>query len=309
MKSLFMVLPLFLIPIYLMTISTPVNSTGDSDCKKYEAIFLRGSGQPLEDKDFLAFKSALSKKVSVELDFTDLNYPAVSVSNFSTALSTYLSAGESYKFRESVERGVEDLKNYVSNEAKRCPEKKFIIAGYSQGAMVVSKALLDFNAEKVLYAGTFGDPKLYLPEGKDAKNTACKNIGLSNYRVYVPDCEVVEGVLTALNPYASPSLRDKLGAFCNMDDFMCGSSLNLFHPLKAHLSYNSQNGYEKFAEIVARKITETKAGGSIEVKAKYSESSPKDIVVLFDFSQFGISNTDLQKYSISTELEAKLSQP
>lgn len=305
MKSLFKILPLLLLTLIFLN-SSSVNSTGDGDCKKYEAIFLRGSGQSVEDnKDFKAFKEALEKNVSVDLDFMDLNYPAVSITNFSTILSTYISAGESYEFGESVEAGIEDLKNHISVESKKCPEKKFILGGYSQGAMVVSKALPNLSAEKILYAGTFGDPKLYLPEGKDAKNTACKNIGLSNYRVYVPDCEVVEGVLTALNPYQQPAFRDKLGAFCNANDFMCGSDLYLLNPLKAHLSYDSVNGYEKFAKIVAQKISGTPAKNPEKVEATYSETSPKDIAVLFDFSQFGVPGQSF-KYSISDELKEKL---
>ncbi|MBR1875167.1 cutinase family protein [Candidatus Saccharibacteria bacterium] len=308
MKSLFRLLPFCLLFLMSVIVSVPVNSTGDGDCSDFEAIFLRGSGQKIEDSDFKAFQKALEEQnVSSKIEFLDLDYPAVSVSNFSMALSTYLSAGESYKFKSSVENGIEKLKNHIKIESKKCPEKKFILAGYSQGAMVVSKSLPSLNAEKILYAGTFGDPKLYLPEGKDSKNTACKNIGLSNYRVYVPDCDVDEGVLTALNPYQEAGFRDKLGAFCNMNDFMCGSNLNLLNPLKGHLSYDSVNGYQKFAEIVADKIKERKnSSSSVKTTATYSEKKLKDVAVLFDFAQFGVSVADLKQYSISSELKQKL---
>ncbi|MBQ2639100.1 cutinase family protein [Candidatus Saccharibacteria bacterium] len=303
MKSLFRLLPLFLIPLFF--ISSPVNSTGDNDCLDFEVIFARGSGQSEEDSDFRALKSALSEKIDIEYDISDLNYPAVSVANFSTALSTYLSAGESYEFKSSVEEGMKNLKSKIEAETKRCPNKKFILAGYSQGAMVISKSLLNLNPDKILYAGTFGDPKLYLPEG----SRACQKIGLSNYRVYVPDCDVEEGVLTALIPYQQSSYLNKLGAFCNQNDFMCGSDLNLFNPLKAHLSYDSENGYKKFAEIIAEKISTEKAKKltkSSKTTAFISETPPKDIVVLFDYSQFGTFSSDLKTYSISEDLKEKL---
>jgi len=303
MKSLFRLLPLFLIPLFF--ISSPVNSTGNNDCLDFEVIFARGSGQSEEDSDFKALKSALSEKIDIEYDISDLNYPAVSVANFSTALSTYLSAGESYEFKSSVEEGMKNLKSKIETEAKKCPNKKFILAGYSQGAMVISKTLSSLNPDKILYAGTFGDPKLYLPEG----SRACQNIGLSNYRIYIPDCDVEEGVLTALIPYQQSSYLNKLGAFCNQNDFMCGSDLNLFNPLKAHLSYDSENGYKKFAEIIAEKISTEKAKKltkSSKTTAFISETPPKDIVVLFDYSQFGTFSSDLKTYSISEDLKEKL---
>ena len=308
MKSLFRLLPFFLVGfIFINLCSTPVNSVGSSDCKDFEVIFLRGSGQEKKDNDFTALEKALKAKIGSEnYEILDLDYPAVSVSDFSVALSTIISAGESYEFKESVETGIKNLKSEVESETKKCKDKKFILAGYSQGAMVISKTLPSLNADKILYVGTFGDPKLYLPEGEDAKNRACKNIGLSNYRAYVPDCEVKEGILTALVPYQQPEYTDKLGAFCNSRDFMCGSKLDILNPLKAHLSYNSENGYEKFAEIVAKKITNSKSALTDKTKDTYSESSPKDVAVLFDQAQFWTSVSKYKEYSISSELKEKL---
>ena len=122
MKSLFRLLPFCLLFLVSVIVSVPVNSTGDGDCSDFEAIFLRGSGQKIEDGDFKAFQKALEEQnISSKIEFLDLDYPAVSVSNFSMALSTYLSAGESYKFKSSVEEGIEKLKNHIKIESKKCP--------------------------------------------------------------------------------------------------------------------------------------------------------------------------------------------
>ncbi|MBQ6486759.1 cutinase family protein [Candidatus Saccharibacteria bacterium] len=309
MRSLFKISLLFSIPILIFISSTNVSSKEAESCSDFEFIFARGSGQNLNDTDFKAFKSAISTKLSgysfniYELgqDGTSESYPAISVANFK-AISVFLSAGKSYEFSESVEKGVKELKSRIVSELKRCKNKKFILAGYSQGALVINYTLPDIDANKIVYAATFGDPKLYLPEGKNPKSTACKNIGLSNYRIYVPDCYVEEGILTALKPYQQPEYLDKLGAFCNINDFMCGSNLNILNPMEGHTAYNSKNGYEKFAEIILEKIKLTsgespknKTDISLETTSTYSASRPKDIVVLFDCTQYVLGSELLKE--------------
>ena len=82
-----------------------------------------------------------------------------------------------------------------------CPGTKYVVGGYSQGAMVVSKALGSLNADRIIYAATFGDPKIYLPEGKGILPAACRGENLSDYRMYVPDCQAYKGLLGAYVPY------------------------------------------------------------------------------------------------------------
>ena len=173
MRSLFKISLLFSIPILIFISSANVISKEAESCSDFEFIFARGSGQNLNDTDFKAFKSAISTKLSgysfniYELgqNGTSESYPAISVSNFK-AISVFLSAGKSYEFSESVEKGVKELKSRIVSELKRCKNKKFILAGYSQGALVINYTLPDIDANKIVYAATFGDPKLYLPEGE-----------------------------------------------------------------------------------------------------------------------------------------------
>ena len=270
-------------------ITLPVKSLDDSDCSDFEFIFARGSGQSLEDIDYKTYKneveSALKDK-NLKYEFYELGteengYPAFSPKNVTSVLGTYLSAGESYGFGESVEKGVGELISHMKAETKRCKNKKYILSGYSQGAFVIDKTLPYLNSEKIVYVATFGDPKLYLPEGKT--KTACQNYGLSRYRVYVPDCEVEEGIFGGMNPYEDKNYKNKRGVWCNMNDFICGSNLNFTDLWKGHTTYvSNDNGYKKFSSVISEKISDSTTENS-ETTARYSDAKKRDMVVVYDF--------------------------
>ena len=91
----------------------------------------------------------------------DLEYPAVSVSAPNlTGVGVFISAGKSFKFGRSVQTGVGSLVAYRSMVQMNCPDTRWILMGYSQGAMVVAQALKYFKAGELVYAGMFGDPEL-----------------------------------------------------------------------------------------------------------------------------------------------------
>ena len=92
----------------------------------------------------------------------DLRYRAVSVANFQTMFGAYISAGKYYEFGASVSDGVRLLRNYYSDVMAQCPQTKWVLAGYSQGAMVVAEAAKTFVADDVVYIGLFGDPQLFV---------------------------------------------------------------------------------------------------------------------------------------------------
>ena len=253
-------------------LARPVSSV--AGCHEVEVVFARGSGQDFNDTGSVALQAALAEELGgvggaagsgVDYGFYELGtvswggyqYPAVSVAEFDTLLGAKISAGKAFSYGKSVKQGVGELRAYVTHVAKNCPETKFALAGYSQGAQVVSTALPDFSAElaeRILYAGTFGDPKLYLPEGfakEGAVAPACLGQNFSNYRVYVPDCEVAEGILNGTIPYQAESYVDKMGAWCNAADFMCGSYFDFSALLAGHTAYPKDGSYAEFARKVA----------------------------------------------------------
>lgn len=235
-------------------VSATSSSSGPNSCVDLKLIFARGSGEKrFEDQNYKNFKSAMIDKLAlthINYGFEDLDYPAISVADPTILLTTFVSGGEAYKFGDSVQDGVNKLVSGINGGA--CPNTRYVIAGYSQGAMVVSKAIQSLDAEKVIYAATFGDPKLYLPEGSGMVPVACKGEKLSDYRIYVPDCRAYMGLLGGYKPYEPSSYVGKLGTWCNKADFFCSSHLNM----RDHTSYVADKIYDEASKTIFSKIVE-----------------------------------------------------
>lgn len=291
-----------LILIFSCNFSSPTTS---SSCADLQIIFARGSGEPSNtSRDYLAFKSALtntlsSSKLPLSYTFYDLGtqkidnyqYPAVSITDFKVSTTAYLSAGQAFAFGDSVKQGIGELKSFFTKTLHLCPKTKFILAGYSQGAMVISQTLPSLPADKIIYVANFGDPKLYLPEGLGPLPPACRGLNFSNYRISVPDCQVNSGILQALVPYQSPSFTDKLGVWCNNADFICGSYFDFKNftygenlitgLLKTHLAYSSNGSYQHASQIILQKIKSHFTFQSPLITTS-SIDIPRDTVILLD---------------------------
>lgn len=239
-------------------------------CPDLKIVFARGSGaERWSEQNYLEFKKQIEDKLpDVSYEFLDLDYPAIGIDNLAVALGAFFGAGKSYEFGDSVNKGVQELKRVVNYG---CSKTKYVLGGYSQGAMVISKTLPDLNAEKIIYAATFGDPKIYLPEGLGLVPPACYNQNLSDYRVYVPDCRAYQGLLGSYRPYQPENFIGKLGTWCNKYDIFCSS----YFSINSHTSYVSDDLYEDASRVVASKVA-----AAFNVKNKYS--SPHDTAILID---------------------------
>ena len=246
-----------------------------ASCPEVRVVFARGSGgERWKDQNYLAFKNALEVKLSttsIGYEFIDLDYPAVGVGldNLGTTIGAYAGAGEAYEFGESVKAGANNLKSMIN--ATSCPNTKYAIGGYSQGAMVVSQAVHGIKPDKLIYAATFGDPKIYLPEGGGLMPPACRGDDLSDYRMYVPDCQAYKGLLGAYVPYEPEALAGKMGTWCNRRDIFCSSHMSI----SDHIGYVSDNLYEDASRVIYDKITKT-------FGVKNHISSPHDTAILID---------------------------
>ena len=258
-----------------------------ASCPDVRIVFARGSGGEIgADQNYLAYKRAIETKLAtteLKYEFIDLDYPAVGVGidNLDVTLGAYFGAGEAYEFGDSVKSGVKKLDKLVNSTS--CLGTKYVIGGYSQGAMVVSKSLPDLVANRIIYAATFGDPKIYLPEGKGLTPPACSGKNLSDYRMYVPDCHAYKGLLGAYMPYVPDALVGKVGTWCNKNDIFCSSHYNI----KDHIAYVSDDLYEDAARVIYDKIT--RAFG-IENRL----TSPHDTAIVIDSS--GSMASLLDKY-------------
>ena len=248
-----------------------------ASCPNLRVVFARGSGgERWKDANYLAYKSAIEPKLAttgLTYEFIDLDYPAVGVGidNLEVTLGALVGSGDAYAFGESVKSGVKNLDKMVNSAS--CPGTKYVIGGYSQGAMVVSKALSSLRTDKLIYAATFGDPKVYLPEGKGLIPAACRGENLSDYRMYVPDCRAYKGLLGAYIPYEPANLAGKVGIWCNKRDIFCSSHLNVTD----HVSYISENLYEDASRVIFDKICRT-------FGIENTISSPHDTAILIDSS-------------------------
>ena len=260
---------------------TPLASVNSKavECKDIQAVFARGSGEKAKtDINYQKFKTHLSSVLQSaykSYDFYDLGesnrygyqYPAVSVENLKAITDTYFNAGKNDYFNNSVTAGVKEIHTLYHDITHRCPNTKFILGGYSQGAIVMSRAIRTLDPEKIIYLSTFGDPKLHLPEG-EGEDKPCYHGIHSDYRINVPDCDVEHGILGAQKPYLpNTKFSGKIGTWCNSGDFMCGS---FFDPLglseinlgkfqfihqnliSGHLAYAGRDAYAESAHIVGQ---------------------------------------------------------
>ncbi len=245
------------------------------ECPELMIVFARGSGAEKDTNDnYITFREAIESKIGewgITHEYLDLDYEAkgIGVDNIWTLVGAFFGAGDAYDFGRSVDEGVDKLVNLVKN----CPTTKFVLGGYSQGAMVVSRGIHSIPVEQVIYAATFGDPKIYLPEGKawfsysmieaitgSQKNVfrtgtvpvACKGENLSEYRMYVPDCYAYEGMLGSYRPYQPVGYEGKLGTWCNKYDMFCSSYLSA----SSHTAYVADGLYEDASKVIAKKIAE-----------------------------------------------------
>lgn len=219
----------------------------EDECTKAEVIFARGSGQRVEQEnreairffDQVTLRIAPSQIVPHKYElgkevYGGHQYPAENVTNLGNwnALGAFASAGYANDYGNSVNQGVSELYNYVTQRYNKCKSSGtlFILGGVSQGAQVIGQTLPKFSEEvrdRIIFTGLFGDPKLYLPEGDGWLNPpACQGKNFSLYRRTIGDCHLHSGRLGARIPYLPIDMHTKTGLWCYDRDFVCGTSLN-----------------------------------------------------------------------------------
>ena len=290
-------IPILFASIFATITNVATPAAHATSCPDLKIIFARGSGAERDvNDDYLEFKRVIEQKIfswGITHDYLDLPYEAkgIGVNNLTTILGAFFGAGDAYDFGASVDNGVDLLIDTI----KSCLDTKFVLGGYSQGAMVISQAIRSIDPSRVIYAATFGDPKLYLPEGKawfalsglaqlfglteSEKNfyrtgaipAACKGENLSEYRAYVPDCYAYEGILGSYRPYQPKGYSGKLGTWCNKYDILCSS----YFSITSHISYVADQLYEDASRVIAAKVAEA-------FGIKNTNTSLHDTAILID---------------------------
>lgn len=249
---------------------TPSSALADSDkCYDVEAIWARGSGQKLTDKEYKRFNDELTNRIKspTQLNVVQLGdgtvpgytYPAVPVGGSHPIITTgaKISGGEGFKYGDSVDEGANEASVYITQRLLTCPNTKFILGGYSQGAQVIGETYIqrlnDSKRSAVVFNMLFGDPKLHLPEGEGFNPPACRGEEFSPWRRHVPNCDTDNGSLGARKPYLPSTWENSTGLWCNDHDFVCGSS-KLALDYGGHMTYGNEDGaiYTGVLEAVRR---------------------------------------------------------
>ncbi|MBQ3294730.1 cutinase family protein [Candidatus Saccharibacteria bacterium] len=263
-------------------------------CTDFKFVFARGSGAEVGSaRDFQPFKAAVDEVFGdsgYTYSFYELgttawsghSYPAPGIGistwqRFTTSLGALLSGGEMHTYGDSVYSGTVEAKTYLWQLRGVCPNTKVVLAGYSQGAQVISSTLQIVDPNWVYAALTFGDPKLYLPEGKmnwlTRTTAACRNENLSDYRAYVPDCYAYEGILGGYQPYQPDGYSGKLKTYCQFHDVICSAYIDLDNIGYGHATYAEQGTYKRAIQDVYNMIN----------PATYVRPS-QDVAILFDIT-------------------------
>lgn len=213
----------------------------DEGCTDVEAIFARGSGSAVDDKNleaaryFTKIKDRIDpQKVSYheyELgteSYGGSRYPAVAVDGwgFLNGLGASLSSGNHFTYGDSVSKGVKELQTYIAQRYEECQNSGtlYILGGYSQGAQVVGQALPGISKtirDDIVYVGLFGDPKLHYPEGEGWNPPACHGERSVWRKVPVFNCNHDDGSLVARRPYLPEDMQTKTGLWCYDKDMVC----------------------------------------------------------------------------------------
>ena len=197
------------------------------DCTDELVVTVRGTAEP-KRKQLL---SPVARKIVKELDDAksiDLDYPADT------------------DVKEGGTIGVRTLIDTLNVQADSCPDQRFVLMGYSQGALVVGDALADPEArlvgertgevseeasERVSAVVLYGNPRFVGSEPYDAGGFDPALNGL------------LPRPVGALDAYA-----DRIRDYCADRDFVCQSNLELDE--EAHVAYYSNGMQDLGVEYV-----------------------------------------------------------
>jgi hypothetical protein len=127
-------------------------------------------------------------------------------------------------FVNGPRQGAADITSFLAAQIKACPSEKFVLTGYSQGAMAVAVATQSMDAAtrgKIAAIAVFGDPFFQPNQPWDAATNAASP----------------GGVARAQNGLrAFPLFGNRIQDFCNANDVVCGSGSGI----QGHLSYGNR---------------------------------------------------------------------
>lgn len=202
------------------------------ECTPYLVITARGTGEPNKGQLLSPVARAIHDALPDQVKTLNLKYPA----------STDVNEGGTY--------GARLLLDTLNVQAEECPDQRFVLLGYSQGALIIGDALSqpdgrlvgatvgelsDEAASRIVAVVVYGNPRFSGGESYD--------YGSFNANV---------GGILPRTPGSLAPFADRIRDFCVAKDFICQSSLDLDE--KGHVAYfkngMQQDGAEFALELI-----------------------------------------------------------
>ncbi|MGO3146851.1 MAG: cutinase family protein [Leucobacter sp.] len=192
------------------------------ECTPYLVITARGTGEPSKKQLLGPVVRAISDARPDQVQQLDIDYPADT------------------DVKEGGTRGARTLVDTLNVQADACPEQRFVLLGYSQGALLIGDALTDPEfrlvgtrvgevsteaGARILGIVFYGNPRFLGAETYDA----------GTYAEYING--LLPRPLGSLAPYG-----DRIRDYCVADDFVCQRSLELED--EGHVAYY-ENGMQQ----------------------------------------------------------------
>ncbi|TGZ81845.1 hypothetical protein EX30DRAFT_235070 [Ascodesmis nigricans] len=181
-------LALALLPL---TIGAPIEleKRQAGNCPPLEIIFARGTTEP---QGLGTLGAPLQREVNALIPGTTATavvYPA------------------SANFMASASQGSTWATDYLNKQAAACPQTKFVLGGYSQGAMVVHGVNPDASVkDRIVAVAVFGDPYRSMSQ----YNKAAVSKGGNTKRDALPEAEPTFDFLSGLGSGDLSSLKEKI---------------------------------------------------------------------------------------------------
>ncbi|WP_426511026.1 cutinase family protein [Dactylosporangium sp. McL0621] len=259
--------------------AVPLAAVSSPSCPAFTFVGARGSGET--DKNFdgmgpevmTAFKEMQGKlgatvirSVPVKYTAADVDvlrklYPAEQLLLGLAVLgplparpSATVAFTASYKinhldrFTASINEGITNAVATITSEAGRCGRTRFVLAGYSQGAMVMHQVLLRLEGNRVLYPRIAAT--VLIADGDRKKETAATRFGTAEFTA-----EGIRSAFTVGEKDVPSSKASSTYDICNAGDIVCDFHLAMLRDSKpgenVHTGYTNSRLVKNVAIRVA----------------------------------------------------------
>lgn len=215
-----------------------------SPCQDVVFYGLRGSGQPLDDrtfdmgdKIFAAFGNLAAQLPGRRIAGEGVTYPAQAVEALVTK----------YYF-EGIDTGVRSLMSGMLARSAACPRERYVVAGYSQGAMVAHRAMFAMSKDS-RYTGALSRTVgfLNLADGDRVANEMGRHFGTSKEGSLSFGVSWVAGGLDG-NVYrptkakVPTAIQPKWYSVCDSGDIVCDAIKGATNPIVGVVIHTSHYG-------------------------------------------------------------------